>query len=108
MLTKIIPFAVLIACVLGVLYLGIATPSEAAGVGALLAIILVALLYRSVNARNLMDIALETTRTSTMILMIVAFSAVLGQILEFPQRSPGAGATGGRPSDEQVGGVRDH
>jgi len=83
MLTKVIPFVVLIACVLGVLYLGIATPSEAAGVGALLALILVALLYRSVNVRNLMDIALETTRTSTMILMIVAFSAVLGQILSF-------------------------
>ena len=82
-LTKVIPFAVLIACVLGVLYLGIATPSEAAGVGALLALILVALLYRSVNLRNLMDIALETTRISTMILMIVAFSAVLGQILSF-------------------------
>jgi C4-dicarboxylate transporter DctM subunit len=82
-LTKVIPFAVLIACVLGVLYLGIATPSEAAGVGALLALVLVALLYRSVNLRNLMDIALETTRTSTMILMIVAFSAVLGQILSF-------------------------
>ncbi|MCA1847851.1 MAG: TRAP transporter large permease [Actinobacteria bacterium] len=82
-LTKVIPFAVLIACVLGVLYLGIATPSEAAGVGALLALILVAILYRSVNLRNLMDIALETTRTSTMILMIVAFSAVLGQILSF-------------------------
>jgi C4-dicarboxylate transporter, DctM subunit len=82
-LTKMIPFAVLIACVLGVLYLGIATPSEAAGVGALLALILVALLYRSVNLRNLMGIALETTRTSTMILMIVAFSAVLGQVLSF-------------------------
>jgi C4-dicarboxylate transporter, DctM subunit len=82
-LTKVIPFALLIACVLGVLYLGIATPSEAAGVGALLALILVALLYRSVNLRNLMDIALETTRTSTMILMIVAFSAVLGQVLSF-------------------------
>jgi C4-dicarboxylate transporter, DctM subunit len=82
-LTKVIPFAVLIACVLGVLYLGIATPSEAAGVGALLSLILVALLYRSVNLRNLMEIALETTRTSTMILMIVAFSAVLGQVLSF-------------------------
>jgi C4-dicarboxylate transporter, DctM subunit len=82
-LIKMIPFVVLIACVLGVLYLGIATPSEAAGVGALLALILVALLYRSVNLRNLMDITLETTRTSTMILMIVAFSAVLGQILSF-------------------------
>ena len=51
--------------------------------GAFLAIVLVASCYRSVNARNLMDIALETTRTSTMILMIVAFSAVLGQVLSF-------------------------
>jgi C4-dicarboxylate transporter, DctM subunit len=82
-LTKVIPFALLIACVLGVLYLGIATPSEAAGVGALLSLLLVALLYRSVNLRSLMDVALETTRTSTMILMIVAFSAVLGQVLSF-------------------------
>jgi len=82
-LIKVIPFVILITCVLGVLYLGIATPSEAAGVGALLSLILVALLYRSVTLRNLMNIALETTRTSTMILMIVAFSAVLGQILSF-------------------------
>src|SRR5829696_2750466 len=58
-------------------------PQRGRGVGALLALILVALLYRPVNPRNLMDIALETTRTSTMILMIVAFSTVLGQVLSF-------------------------
>ena len=83
MLIKVIPFIALIVGVLAVLYLGIATPSEAAAVGALFALILVAVLYRSINPRNLMAIALETTRTSTMILLIVAFSAVLGQILSF-------------------------
>jgi C4-dicarboxylate transporter, DctM subunit len=83
MLLKVIPFVALITGVLAVLYLGIATPSEAAAVGAFFALILVAVLYRSVTPRKLMDIALETTRTSTMILMIVAFSAVLGQILSF-------------------------
>lgn len=83
MLIKVIPFLALIVGVLSVLYLGIATPSEAAAVGALFALILVAVLYRSINPTNLMGIALETTRTSTMILMIVAFSAVLGQILSF-------------------------
>jgi tripartite ATP-independent transporter DctM subunit len=82
-LIKVIPFVALIIGVLSVLYLGIATPSEAAAVGALFSLILVAVLYRSLNPRNLMDIAMETTRTSTMILMIVAFSAVLGQILSF-------------------------
>ena len=82
-LTKVIPFVVLIAGVLGILYLGVATPSEAAAVGALFALILVAIVYRSLNFRNLMAVALETTGTGTMILMIVAFSAVLGQILSF-------------------------
>jgi tripartite ATP-independent transporter DctM subunit len=83
MLIKVIPFIALIVGVLSVLYLGIATPSEAAAVGALFALILVAVLYRSISPRSLINIALETTRTSTMILMIVAFSAVLGQILSF-------------------------
>ncbi len=82
LLVKVIPFIILIACVLGTLYLGVATPSEAAAVGALLALILVGILY-GIRPGNIMSVALETTRTSTMILMIVAFSAVLGQVLSF-------------------------
>ncbi len=82
-LVKVLPFVVLIVAVLGVLYLGIATPSEAAAVGALFAFLLVVVLYRQANWKRLMDMALETTRTSTMILMIVAFSAVIGQVLSF-------------------------
>jgi C4-dicarboxylate transporter, DctM subunit len=84
-LTKVLPFVILIAAILGVLYLGIATPSEAAAVGALFAFILVAVLYRQVSWNRLMETALETTQTSTMILMIVAFSAVIGQVLSFLQ-----------------------
>jgi tripartite ATP-independent transporter DctM subunit len=83
LLVKILPFIALIAGILSVLYLGIATPSEAAAVGALLALVLVTALYRSLTLRKLMDVVLDTTKTSTMILMIVAFSAVLGQILSF-------------------------
>ncbi|MGI8911938.1 MAG: TRAP transporter large permease [Rubrobacteraceae bacterium] len=92
-LVKVLPFVVLIAAVLGVLYLGIATPSEAAAVGALFSFLLVAVLYRQARWNRLMDMALETTRTSTMILMIVAFSAVIGQVLSFlnvPQDLAGA------------------
>jgi C4-dicarboxylate transporter, DctM subunit len=81
-LVKVVPFVVLIAAILGALYLGVATPSEAAAVGALLALILVGVLY-GMRPGNIMNVALETTRTSTMILMIVAFSAVLGQVLSF-------------------------
>jgi tripartite ATP-independent transporter DctM subunit len=82
-LVKVLPFVVLIVAVLGVLYLGIATPSEAAAVGALFAFLLVVVLYRQASWKRLMDMALEATRTSTMILMIVAFSAVIGQVLSF-------------------------
>jgi len=92
-LFKVLPFVVLIVAILAVLYLGVATPSEAAGVGALFAFLLVAVLYRSMSWKKLMDMSLETTRTSTMILMIVAFSAVIGQVLSFlnvPQDLAGA------------------
>lgn len=83
LLIKVIPFVVLMAAVLTALYAGITTPSEAAALGALFSIILVAALYRSITIRKLIDAALETTRTGTMILMIVAFSAVLGQVMSF-------------------------
>lgn len=83
LLFRVIPFLALMVGILATLYAGVATPSEAAAVGVLLAVILVAVLYRSVTVRNLMEAALETTRTSTMILMIVAFSAVLGQVMSF-------------------------
>jgi C4-dicarboxylate transporter DctM subunit len=83
MLIKVIPFVSLIAGILYALYAGVATPSEAAAVGALFAFVLVALFYRSTTPRMIMRVALETTRTSTMILLIVAFSAVLGQVMSF-------------------------
>lgn len=83
MLVRVIPFLCLMTGILIALYAGVATPSEAAAVGALLAIVMVAVLYRSMTVRKLLDAALETTRTSTMIMMIVAFSAVLGQVMSF-------------------------
>ncbi|RNL86567.1 TRAP transporter large permease [Halostreptopolyspora alba] len=82
-LGKVLPFLALIVCVLAAMYLGIATPSEAAAVGALAAFVLVAVVYRSLGWRRIRDVGLEATRTGTMILMIVAFSAVLGQVLSF-------------------------
>ncbi|MCE3249969.1 MAG: transporter, DctM subunit, partial [Geminicoccaceae bacterium] len=45
-LPKVLPFLLIIAGVLYVLYGGIATPSEAAGVGALFCILLVMAVYR--------------------------------------------------------------
>jgi TRAP-type C4-dicarboxylate transport system permease large subunit len=82
-LAKISPFIVLIVAVLGVLYAGVATPSEAAAVGVVLVLLLIGVVYRGLNGRQLMKVLLETTNQSTMILMIVAFSAVIATVLSF-------------------------
>ena len=82
-LLKVLPFVVLIIAVLGVLYAGVATPSEAAGVGVVLVLLLVGVAYRGLGGKQLVKVLLETTNQSTMILMIVAFSAVIATVLSF-------------------------
>jgi C4-dicarboxylate transporter, DctM subunit len=82
-LVKVVPFVALVLAVLGVLYAGIATPSEAAGVGVVLVFLLVAVAYRGLGVGQFIRVLLETTSQSTMILLIVAFSAVIGVVLSF-------------------------
>jgi C4-dicarboxylate transporter, DctM subunit len=61
----------LIILVLGSIYGGIGTPTEAAGIGALGAII-VALLYRSLNLKMLVQVLKNTTEIMGFIMIIVA------------------------------------
>lgn len=82
-LLKVLPFIALIVGVLYSLYLGYATPSEAAAVGALLALLVVLVAYRALHWTALSNMLLESTRESTMVMMIVAFSAVLGTVMSF-------------------------
>jgi C4-dicarboxylate transporter DctM subunit len=82
-LAKVLPFVVLIVCILGVLYTGIATPSEAAAVGVVLVLLLVGVAYRGLKGRQFLRVLLETTNQSTMILTITAFSAVIATVLSF-------------------------
>jgi tripartite ATP-independent transporter DctM subunit len=74
---------VLIVMILVVLYRGIATPSEAAAIGVILVFVLVALIYRGITGRQLLDVLLESTNQSTMILLITAFSAVIATVLSY-------------------------
>ena len=82
-LFKVLPFIALIFAILGVLYTGIATPSEAAAVGVVLVVLLIGLVYRGLNGRQFLHVLLETTNQSTMILTITAFSAVIATVLSF-------------------------
>jgi tripartite ATP-independent transporter DctM subunit len=82
-LVKVLPFLALILAILGVLYTGIATPSEAAAVGVVLVIFLIGVIYRGLTGKQFLHVLLETTNQSTMILTITAFSAVIATVLSF-------------------------
>ena len=80
-LPKVLPFLAIIAGILYVLYGGLATPSEAAGVGALFCILLVAVIYRIRDLRTISQILRDSMRESVMILMIIAASALFSYML---------------------------
>jgi tripartite ATP-independent transporter DctM subunit len=72
MLPKVGPFLLIIIGILYVLYGGVATPSEAAGVGALMCLALVVIIYRVRKGRQLWRIFRDSMKESVMILMIIA------------------------------------
>lgn len=71
-LPRVLPFLLIIAGTLYVLYGGIATPSEAAGAGAFLTLGVVIVIYRLFRAGPILDIFGSTMRESVMIMMIMA------------------------------------
>ncbi len=73
-LPRILPFLSVVVGVLYVLYGGIATPSEASGIGAFLCIILVAVIYKIYNPKKLWKILKGSMKESVMIMMIIACS----------------------------------
>jgi C4-dicarboxylate transporter DctM subunit len=64
--------------ILGGIYFGVFTASEAAGVGAILAIAIAVLAYRNFGWRDLYRCAYETVRTTAMLFMILASAALFG------------------------------
>lgn len=80
-LPKIIPFLLLIVGVLYVLYGGIATPSEASAVGALLAMILVAVIYKIYKLKDIWSILTEGMVESVMLMTIIAASFLFSFVL---------------------------
>src|SRR5210317_1011928 len=71
---RILPFLLVVVGVLYVLYGGIATPSEASGVGAFFCIILVAVIYKIYSPTKLWKILRGSMKESVMIMMIIACS----------------------------------
>jgi len=78
---KVAPFLAIVISVIYVLYGGIATPSEAAGVGAALCMVMAVLIYRMWRPKQWWQILRDTTRESVMILMIIAAAVLFGYML---------------------------
>ena len=78
---KVAPFLAIVIGVMYVLYGGVATPSEAAGVGAALCVVLAVVIYRMWNVEGWWRILRDTMRESVMILMIIAAAVLFGYML---------------------------
>src|SRR5215470_13759614 len=78
---KVAPFLAIVVGVMYVLYGGVATPSEAAGVGAALCVVLAIIIYRMWSPKDWWVILRDTTRESVMILMIIAAAVLFGYML---------------------------
>lgn len=74
MLAKsLVPPSILVISVLGVIYMGVAAPTEAAGIGAFAATVL-AIIYRKFSFKVLLDTATSTMKLSGMIFLISSLS----------------------------------
>lgn len=79
-LGKVLPFVLIIIGIMGSLYGGWATPSEAAGLGAVLSLFFVMTIYRIYQPRKLWEILVKTLNESSMILMIMAAALLFSYV----------------------------
>ena len=80
-LPRILPFLLIIGGVVYSMYGGLATPSEAAGVGAMLCLLLVVVIYRVWQPTALWHIMRDGMRESVMIMMIIGTSVLFSYML---------------------------
>jgi tripartite ATP-independent transporter DctM subunit len=75
----VLPLALLIAATLGSILAGLATPTEASGVGALGALVLAAA-YRRLTLAGLKQAVISATLTSSMVLLLAVTSNIFGAV----------------------------
>jgi len=85
---NVLPLGVIVFAVIGLMLLGLATPSESAAFGALATLILSAL-YRSLNREVVKKSFTGTIRTTGMIFMIFCGSTAFSQILSYTGATKG-------------------
>ncbi|MGJ4928511.1 TRAP transporter large permease [Bradyrhizobium sp. HKCCYLS2038] len=82
-LPRVIPFVLLLTGVMVALYGGLATPSETAGLGGILALVLIAIIYRVWSPTDLAPIMKATLRESTMLMLIIGMSLLYSYVMSY-------------------------
>ena len=80
---RVLPFVLLLTGVMIALYGGYATPSETAGFGAILALVLIAIIYFVWKPSDLQPILAATLRESTMLMMIIGMSLLYSYVMSY-------------------------
>lgn len=83
LLAWVTPFVTILIGVMIVLYAGIATPSETAGIGAILALAVIGVMYGVWRPSQLMPILSAAMRESAMLLLIVGFSLLYAYVMSY-------------------------
>ncbi|MEW5920927.1 MAG: TRAP transporter large permease subunit [Bacillota bacterium] len=78
----VLPFGIIIFLVLGLLFFGVATPTESAALGAIGSLILVAC-YGQLNLKLLKEMLLGTLKVTVMIFFIMMGAQIFSQIMAF-------------------------
>jgi len=77
---EVAPVAILIFVVLGSMYLGIVTPTEAAALGSVVSLALAGW-YGNLDWRTLNQAFQETVRTTSMVMLIIVFAAIFSHVI---------------------------
>jgi tripartite ATP-independent transporter DctM subunit len=90
MLPRVLPFVLLLTGVMVALYGGYATPSETAGLGGLLALVLIAVIYGLWRPKDVAPMLSSTLRESTMLMLIIGMSLLYSYVMSSLHISQGA------------------
>jgi C4-dicarboxylate transporter, DctM subunit len=83
MLPRVLPFVILLIGVMVALYGGYATPSETAGLGAILALALIAIVYGIWRPHDLKPIFSAAVKESTMLMFIIGMSLLFSYVMSY-------------------------
>ncbi len=83
LLPRVLPFVILLIGVMFALYGGYATPSETAGLGAVLALVLIAVVYGVWRPRDAMIIYTSTLKESTMLMFIIGMALLYSYVMSY-------------------------